>query len=273
MKNIILDNKSLRKLTDLIYRTTGLRYDFNKKYYLERRIRERMEVLEIEDIKSFLRILQFDAFERQQFINALTVKETYFFREYEQLKLFAEKVIPMMLQEGPTGLDKTIKVLSAGCATGEEAYTLGIIMNEMLEGEAFDWRVVGIDIDTLALEKAKKGTYDTRSIRLIPKEYLNRYLWVDGEFYKVKPFLKQKINFAWANLLTGVPEDLAPFEVVFCRNVLIYFDDVSRERVLKNLYKVLVPGGYIFFGHADFMGKFSTIFRPERIGGHLVYRK
>ncbi|SMB98512.1 chemotaxis protein methyltransferase CheR [Thermanaeromonas toyohensis ToBE] len=273
MKTIILDNKSFRKVTDLVYRTTGLRYDLNKKYYLERRIRERMEALEIEEVERYLRILQFDALERQKFINALTVKETYFFREYEQLKLFAEKVLPRMLQEGSIGLGKTIKVLSAGCATGEEAYTLGIILNEMLEGEDFDWRVVGIDIDTLALEKAKEGTYDTRSIRLIPKEYLSRYLLPDGEFYKVKPFLKQKITFAWANLLTGIPGNLAPFEVVFCRNVLIYFDDVSRERVLNNLYRALVPGGYIFFGHADFVGKCFTVFRPERIGGHLVYRK
>ncbi|MGB9662772.1 MAG: CheR family methyltransferase [Moorellaceae bacterium] len=273
MKTIILDHKSFRKLTELVYRTTGLRYDWNKKYYLERRIRERMEALEMEEVERYLRILQFDALERQKFINALTVKETYFFREYEQLKLFAEKVLPRMLEEGPISSGKTIRVLSAGCATGEEAYTLGIILSEMLEGEDVDWRVVGIDIDTLALEKAKEGTYDARSVRLIPKEYLHRYLGADGELYRVKPFLKQKITFAWANLLTGIPEALSPFEVVFCRNVLIYFDEVSRERVLHNLYQSLVPGGYVFFGHADFVGKFSTVFRPERLGGHLVYLK
>ncbi|SHM56785.1 chemotaxis protein methyltransferase CheR [Caldanaerovirga acetigignens] len=236
-------------------------------------MKERMKALEIEEVEKYLRILQFDAIERQKFINALTVKETYFFREYEQLKFFAEEILPKILKERLAGSGKTIKVLSAGCATGEEAYTLGIILNEMLEGEDFDWWVVGIDIDTFALEKAQEGRYDSRSTRLIPKEYLNCYLLEDGEFYKVKPFLKQKITFAWANLLTGIPENLAPFEVIFCRNVLIYFDDVSRERVLNNLYKALVPGGYIFFGHADFVGKFFTIFKPERIGRHLVYRK
>lgn len=273
MKTITITNESLTKLLDLIYRNTGIYYERNKRYYLERRINERMAALEIEEVERYLRILMFDALERQQFINALTVKETYFFREYEQLQLFAEKILPRIIKDRSPDADKTIKVLSAGCATGEEAYTLGIILNEMLEGEGFDWQVTGIDIDTKALEKAREGIYDSRSTRLIPKEYLNRYLHGYGEQYKVKPFLKQRIIFSWANLLNGIQGDSIPFDAIFCRNVLIYFDEASREKVLNNLYQILRPAGYIFFGHADFAGKFSTVFRPERIGGHIVYRK
>ncbi len=262
-------------LRDAIYEKTGLLFETKKMYYVERRVRERMEFHQLDDVKSYIWMLRYDrsSGELQVLVNSLTVNETYFFREYEQLQLFAEKVLPLIVAVKKGNRDRCVRVWCAGCSTGDEAYTLAIILKEMLEGENLDFKVTATDINTDVLAFARRGVYNTRAVQYVPEVYLDKYFTRQGGRFLVKASLKEKINFEAGNLLQDIPGQPGSFDSVFCRNVLIYFDDQSRTRVIENIYNALVPGGYVFLGHSESMGRFSTLFKAEKIGAAVVYRR
>ncbi|KKM11213.1 hypothetical protein SY88_09730 [Clostridiales bacterium PH28_bin88] len=262
-------------LRDVVYQKTGLLFENKKMYYVERRVRERMELHQLEDIKSYIRMLKYDRStdEFQALVNSLTVNETYFFREYEQLRLFAEDVLPRIVAGKKISSEHWVRVWSAGCSTGDEAYTLAIVLNEMLEGEGLSFEVVATDINTNALAFARRGVYKSRAIQNVPELYLEKYFFKQGESFLVKECLKEAVTFQPGNLVETLHYESGGFDSVFCRNVLIYFDDQSRTRAIENLYNSLLPGGYVFLGHSESMGRFSELFRTKKIGATVVYRR
>jgi chemotaxis protein methyltransferase CheR len=213
--------------------------------------------------------------ELQELVNLLTVNETYFFREYYQLKCFAEEVLPEILDKKRGEKLRKIRVWSAGCSTGEEPYTLAIIMEEMLEDmEGVTWEVHATDINTEVMEKAELGLYSQRSVRLVPEEYKIRYFLKRGEFYEIIPHIKKKVDFYQLNLMDAADmRKMLDFDVIFCRNVLIYFDDASRRQVALYFYEALAEGGYIFLGHSESMSRISPIFKLRRFKNAFVYQK
>ncbi|WP_227764294.1 CheR family methyltransferase [Zhaonella formicivorans] len=256
---------------EIIYKKTGILFETKKLYYVERRIKERMKYHNIEDLKSYARMLKYDyeSRELETLVNSLTVNETYFFREYEQLKLFAEHILPLLTRRKR---ERQINVLSAGCSTGDEPYTLAIILNEMLDSD-WNYEVVAVDINTDVLNYARAGIYIERAIREVPRVYLEKYFEKNGSSYAVKPMLKEKVTFLHRNLQHGLPDYEQYFDAIFCRNVLIYFDDKSRTAAIENLYRALIPSGYVFLGHSESMGLFSNLFRAEQINSTTVYRR
>lgn len=206
-------------------------------------------------------------------INSLTTNETYFFREFEQLKSFAEHCLPGVLDRKTRNRD--INIWSAGCSTGEEAYTLSIILLEMLDNyNKWNINIYATDINTEVLKKAERGVYSERSVKYVPREYFAKYFTGKTEEWKVAPDVKRNVKFENVNLINnGAAKFYKNIDFIFCRNVLIYFDDNSRKRVVNSFYESLNIGGYIFLGHSESMSRISTAFTPKRRGGWIVYEK
>lgn len=260
-------------LVDYILRKTGISYNESKRYYVEKRIYSRMAAAGFEDFRSYFRYLKADPTgqELQELVNVLTVNETYFFREYEQLKCFAEEVLPEILKNSLPGTP--VKVWSAGCSTGEEPYTLAIILMEML-GKEKKFQIVATDINSDVLRRAKIGVYERRSVREVPEPYLKKYFLEKEGRYQVVPELKSKVLFSLLNLLDREQmKMMRDFDAVFCRNVLIYFDDSGRRQVALCFYESLRPKGFIFLGHSESMGRILPVFKLRKFNNAIIYQK
>jgi chemotaxis protein methyltransferase CheR len=272
-----LGDAQYRRFVEFIYRSTGIWFEETKKYFVEKRLRERMEILGIDNFRDYYFLLKFgsNARELQELYNRLTVNETYFFRDFPQLAGFAEEVLPLIVRQKKKVGDNTFRIWSAGCSTGEEAYTLAIILLEMLPDSA-NWKIqiTATDINSKVLDSARKGLYGARSVKDMPPEYLERYFTQRLDFNLVNQSLKGLISFNNLNLSEDKEmQDYQGFDVVFCRNVLIYFDTESRQQVVERFYRSLHTGGYIFLGHSESVGRITELFKMRRVGEHIVYYK
>ena len=266
-------------LTGFIYRKTGIRLESQKLYFLTTRVKKRMEALRSESVLEYIRILRFGdpkGTEFQNLVNLLTVNETYFFRDFPQLQAFAEQSLQEVIEQKKRDGDRKIKIWSAPCSSGEEPYTLAIILHVMLEDiSAWDIKIVASDIDLNILNLARAATYDKRRLRDVPPEYLPRYFERQAtNRYKVKKEIRQMVKFEHVNLSDNASiRNKAAFDFIFCRNLLIYFDDLSRKKLVDQFYIALNKGGYIFLGSSESIGRMSTAFRVKRKGGYFVYYK
>jgi len=267
------------KLRDLIYERTGISYEENKIYYVKKRLQTRMELGQfqrIDEYIKFLKIMDRSGREFQELMNLLTVNETYFFREFSQLQVFAESCLPEVMARKQSEGKRSLKIFSAGCSTGEEAYTLAIILREMIEDfKHWDVLVKAADIDENVLANARKGLYDQRSVKDVPAAYLRDYFSKPGPGkYAVNQDVKDLVVFEHLNLMDRRALRLEEnYDFVFCRNVLIYFDDISRKQVVDKFYTILNQGGFIFLGHAESLSRISTAFKIRRMDEHIVYQK
>ncbi|MCL6635790.1 MAG: protein-glutamate O-methyltransferase CheR [Peptococcaceae bacterium] len=273
MSGAVLSAADFSRLSEYIYQKTGIRFGADKNYYVTKRVEKRMQELGFESFSRYFNHLRFYPAGRELefLVNALTVNETYFFREYMQLKCFAEEVIPLLAQNLRGG---TLKVWSAGCSTGEEPYTLAIILLEMLGDTGVHFEVHGTDINTAALKSAERAFYGERAVKDVPVDYLRKYFCFDGAGYWVVPDVKKHVRLYHLNLKDGESMGkMNGFHAVFCRNVLIYFDDRSRREVALDFYRSLEPGGYIFLGHSESMSRITPVFKLRRFKEAIIYQK
>jgi len=272
---MILSDELYDKFIRLIYKKTGIFYERNKKYYVEKRLETRATVLEMDSLNDYYMLLKFsnDTSEFDRLINELTVNETYFFRDFPQLRAFAEDVLPIFVREN--GDRKKIKIWSAACSTGEEPYTLSIILQEMLEKpEQWEIQILATDINTDVLESAQIGLYESRAVRDVPPEYLEKYFTKRHDKYLVNLNVKKPVSFRRINLMDeSEMNNIVGCDFIFCRNCLIYFDDESRRSVLSKFYNSLNPGGFIFLGHSESVGRISSAYQVQRIGDTIVYSR
>jgi chemotaxis protein methyltransferase CheR len=273
-----LSSEQFEKLTAKIYAQLGLQFEENKSYFLQKRVEKRMERLGIEDPDKYLFLLCYadpDELEMQALANLITTNETYMFREFEQLTAFADYCLPEVLSVKESRGEHSLRIWSAGCASGEEAYTLAIILREVFpQSQFWDCRIVGTDIDQNVLSRAAMARYGSRSVAEVPLEYMKRHLIADGDSYTVRPGTAALVKLEHLNLHDRTAmRAMKNFDFIFCRNVLIYFDDRSRKMVVDHFYNALNPGGYVFLGHSESVGRISTAFKLRRVGQHLVYVK
>ncbi len=268
----------MQKFRTLIYNETGMLFDEKKDYYLTSRIEQRMKEARIPTVAEYYQTLMLgntrDEF--QKFVEAITINETYMFRDFPQLQGFAEKIFPAHVESKLKKKDKTMRVWSAACSTGEEAYTLAIILKEMLTGHG-DWQinVIATDIDTKVLDIAKKGVYGARSMKDTPLAYRQKYFIAeDKDSFSAGPLLRNIIKFHQLNFMDKEEmRKMRNFDFIFCRNVLIYFDDNSRKKVVEQLYESLVPNGHLFLGHSESIGRITDFFETQTIQSFMSYRK
>lgn len=274
----ILSIDDFHRLSNFIYRKIGIRFEPNKLYFVSKRVEIRVKALELDSPRAYVRylLLSDDTGEFQKLANLLTVNETYFFREFPQLEAFAEHCLPKVVERKLAAHDHTLRIWSAGCSTGEEPYTLSIILREMLDDiRSWDVEIVASDLDLNVLRRAREGLYNRRSVKDVPQDYLDQYFTrITPESWQVTDEVKKLVHFEHFNLANS--ETMATkraFDFIFCRNVLIYFDDVSRKRVVENFYFALNRGGYIFLGTSESIGRITTVFTLQRLDNHLVYCK
>lgn len=202
----------------------------------------------------------------------LANNETYFFREKEQLAVFIKSLLPNVLSKKLESADKKIRILSAGCSTGEEAYTLAILLEDAgARASGCNVEIVGVDIDSGALEAGRHGRYPARSFRGGENGSIKRHLKKEADWFVVNRNIRSMVNFRQGNMLEMM--DIGRFDIIFCRNVLIYFSDSSIQRVAANFYNMLIHGGYLFLGHSESLCRINADFTPVRLEGAVVYQK
>jgi chemotaxis protein methyltransferase CheR len=265
-------------VSKLIYQRLGLAFDDKKVYFLQKRVEKRMQTLGIQTAEQYIFMLGYadpDGTEMQALANLVTTNETYMFREYEQLEAFANHCLPEVLSKKQDKGERTLRIWSAGCSSGEEPYSLAIIVKEVFpQIQSWNFEVHATDIDEIVLARARAARYGPRAVKEVPPGYLERHFVPNGETYTVHPRTAAAVNIRHLNLHDRMGmRAMRNFDFIFCRNVLIYFDDQSRKTALDHFYNALNPGGYIFLGHSESVGRITSAFRLRRIEQHLVYMK
>ncbi|WP_457638775.1 CheR family methyltransferase [Persephonella sp.] len=268
MANVTFEQ--LKKVRDILKLRIGMFIDDTKLITIYRRkIIDLMERNGFKDFDRFYSQLVYgDKNLLQQLYNTMTINETYFFREKDQFEYLVNKLLPEIEKKG----SKEVSILSAPSSTGEEVYSIAIYLME--KGVKTDFILLGIDIDSEAVEKAEKGFYTEKSMRGLPS-YIkeNYFLKVEGG-YKVVESLKRSVSFKVVNVLDRYEmRKLGRFDIIFSRNMLIYFEDRMRNEVLATFYSILKPEGYLFLGHAERIPPSLSLFEEIKEGRTIVYKK
>lgn len=269
-----------RLLRDLVNKRSGMFFDDGSFFVFERRLRERARALGVVDFSSYYQHLRFHprgAEELDEAIDALVTNETYFFREEYQLRAFGEDILPRLHELACRAHRKRLVIWSAGCSTGEEVYTLAILVLRSRLFEGWDVRVFGNDISKRVLGIARRGVYPRHSFRAMPPLY-DEYFEPDtsspGGGRRVIDRVKNLCQFGQFNLLERDRASiLGRVDAIFCRNVLIYFDPASRRSVIEGFYERLQPGGYLMLGHSESLLNVSTAFELAHLAADMVYRR
>lgn len=264
----------LQRIAGLLYRWSGMIFGANKRYYIERRIGDRMSRNGIADVPAYLRFLTGQLAEREALINAFTINETYFYREDHQLAALSREILPLIVRDKRPG--DLVRIWSLPCSTGEEPYSVALwLLENWALVDAYNIEIVGSDIDTAALERARDGRYAARALSRLPAIVLERYFEAErGHRRKIIDDLRESVRFAPANIVDrGTLAPLGRFDVILCRNLLIYFDDASRLLAAANLHESLNPGGFLCLGHSESMARISDRFSMVRLEDAIVYRK
>ena len=265
---------NLAQLCDFLYRKTGLVYGPNKAYFADRRLVQRMEATGYADFSAYYGRLMGDPAEVEALINAFTINETYFYREKHQFQTLSASLLPTIAASKQPG--DSIRIWSVPCSTGEEPYSIAIwLLEHWPLVDAYNIEIVGSDIDTDALEAAQAGLYGERALSRLTADLRARYLEQAGpEQWQIIQDLKESVRFNNANLVDfSATAGEGRFEVVFCRNLLIYFDERARSLAMETIYQALAPGGFVCLGHTESLGQVNERFIVCRFKEGVVYRK
>ncbi|HDO36441.1 MAG TPA: protein-glutamate O-methyltransferase CheR [Nitrospirae bacterium] len=275
-ETIKLNEDAFRLLRELIRDFSGIYFDNKSRSLLERRLNGRLRSHNIKTFRDYYRYLLYDRnrdTELSEIMDILTVNETYFFREKNQLRAFSEEILPELKERNRR--KRKIRILSAGCSSGEEPYTIAMLILE--SNLLWNWEIdiIGCDINRGVLQTARNAVYRQNSFRCTDEYYRKKYFVTDnGNSYRIKDNLKGLVHFGYLNLHdAGKVLFLGTMDVVFCRNVLIYFDGPSRKRVVESFYNLLPEDGYLLLGHAESLINISTAFSLKQLQHDLVYTK
>ena len=265
-----------RLFQDYIHDYCGIFFDDAKAETLMSRLTFRMKLLGIDAFMEYYNYLRFNpraAEEAADLIPHLTNNETYFFRELSQLGFLVER-----LKEKAAGFRQgggKLRILSCGCSSGEEAYTLSILLDE---AGVYDCcrgiEIIGLDIDRKVVDKARLGEYTGYSLRATDNPRIDKYFSHSGDKYVLKDSVKERVRFRLGNLLD--PETYSGFDgldAVICRNVFIYFSDSAIRRIVESFHGCLSDTGYLLLGHSESLTRITDIFYPKRHPGVIVYSK
>jgi chemotaxis protein methyltransferase CheR len=270
-----LSEEEFRLLREVVEQHCGIWFRDDLAYLLERRLWPRLEVLGLPDFSAYVRHLRLDPdrlAELEAAVDVLTTNETYFWREPRQLRAFERELVPMLA--GSLEESRTLRVLSAGCSTGEEVYTVASILRESGRFAGWKMEVVGVDIARRVVDAARGGAYRDHAFRNAEAERIRHWFKLRGGRWLVDDEIRRLVRFERANL--NDPRGLAGlglFDVVFCRNVMIYFDVPARQRVLGGFHRALREGGFLLLGHAESLLNASTDFELFHLQEEMVYRK
>ncbi|HEX9777900.1 MAG TPA: protein-glutamate O-methyltransferase [Geopsychrobacteraceae bacterium] len=267
-----------RRFSELIYDSCGIKMPPHKKTMLEARLRKRLRILGIstfEDYSDYLFSPEGMDKELVSMIDVVTTNKTDFFREAAHFGFMSEVVLPALVDNYGAGMNRPLRVWSAGCSSGEEAYTLAMVLSEAAEAmPGFEFSILATDISTLVLEKARQGIYPMERVEpvalALKKKYLLRSKGDGKSLVRVVPELRAKVSFRRLNFLDDDFGIKQPMDIIFCRNVIIYFDQPTQKKLLGKLAGHLDSGRYIFMGHSETLNGLNL---PLSQVSPSVYRK
>jgi len=277
-RDVEISEEEFRLLRDFIHEKLGIYFDSGQKTSLRSRLAGRLTSLDLLSFEDYFHYLRFGPQrdeELRRMASHITNNETYFFREQAQLQVFSSNILNRLKEQKSRDGSKRLRVLSAGCSTGEEVMTLAMIVYD--SGQFFwgwDAQIVGMDVDQAALEKAKRGSYFHNSFRSLSPPLFERHFTRQGAGAQVKQAVRRLTRFVYGNITEPASYDgLAPLDVIFCRNVLIYFSEAMIRRVVGIFHGILAPGGFLLLGHAESLSRITDSYTPIRFPGAMIYQK
>jgi len=272
-----MSDEEFRLLRDQVYGHSGIFFDDGARYLLEKRLSRRLIQLSMTTFRDYYYYLRYDQQRDHEFVelmDILTTNETYFFREDFQLKAFTDEILPEIIAGKEAQGDRTLRIWSAGCSSGEEPYTLSMLLLEQkcLAG----WRVeiIGSDISQRVLQLARKGVYGRASFRTTDDHYLRTYFEEVEGGYRVNNAVRERVSLSQLNLFDPPRLMLlGKMDIVFCRNVIIYFDQTAKKQVIDNFHRMLHNGGFLLLGHSESLMNISTAFSLRHFKNDMVYQK
>jgi chemotaxis protein methyltransferase CheR len=264
------------KFREFFYRQTGISFGDNKQYFVDKRLIERIQKTGAENFSRYFSTLKRSdsTAEFEQLINLLTVNETYFFREDHQFDCMARHILPEIIARKRKG--ERLRIWSMPCSTGEEPYSIAIFLLEHFQAvDDFDIEIIGSDIDTKVLAAARLAIYEKRALHRLSHTLVQRYFnALPDHQFRLSETLRDSVRFTQVNCTAAAA--MLPYtqiDLIFCRNMLIYFDDQSRLTAAQHFYNCLAPGGFICLGHSESMARISAIFTPRSFPQGMVYQK
>jgi len=275
---IVMTEEEFLLLRDLIYGYCGLWFDSHNSYLLEKRLSRRLLV---HNMTSFLEYYQFLKLSRKktqeldEIMDILTTNETYFFREAFQLKAFTEEIVPEIRAiKEKSRAGRTLRIWSAGCSSGEEPYTIAMLLLELPFIKDWKVEIIGTDISQRVLHLARRGVYNQGAFRTTDEYYLRQYFNRQDDGLRVSDRVRELVTISHLNLLDQNRVDmLGTFDVVFCRNVIIYFDQAAKKQVVESFHHSLHHGGYLLLGHSESLMNITTKFTLRHFKNDMVYQK
>ena len=272
-----LSDKDFEALAKIIYDRSGIRFQINRRYVLESRLGHRLRELELDGFDQYVALLSMGPYQNDEFqemFNRITINETSFFRHDAQLEVFERVVLSEVLEARKAS--KRLRIWSAACSSGEEPFTLAIMVHRTLGVRLADWHVeiLGTDISERCLDIASSGTYGDYAMRTTPDMIKRRYFTQKGSQWSLSNEIRDLVNFELHNLKDRVgAKRHGTWDIIFCRNAMIYFDDDMKRQVLRTFHDQLANDGTLFIGHSETIRPDDAPFvaRSERSG--FCYRK
>lgn len=273
-----LSDELFVELRDIIYKLSGIYYTESKKYLLEGRIQKRLSARKYKTYEDYISLLrsQRNSSELKPLFEAITINETYFFRAEHHFDAFEKIIVPEILKNRKNGFNQVFRIWSAASSSGEEAYTLAIIVLEKLKPmfPNITFQILASDINDSVINNARKGVYKEYAIRNIPKDLLLKYFKKDDGNYHLSDTVKNMVKFMNVNLYDNFQMSrITNCDIIFCANVLIYFDIPSKQKVLEHIYNSLLQGGYLFIGYSESLHGITKLFKLIHLPKAMAYKK
>ncbi len=267
----VLNDADYELFRKIIYDESGITFSSTNRSILDSRIKELLRRKNIATPQEYYAIITKNPEEMKEMLDSVTTNLTRFFRNQPHFDAFIHYVIPNVAElKKARGPDRTIKIWSAGCSTGEEPYTIAMIMKEICP-PGFDFKVIASDISLKSLMTAQQGFYPDNRVDGVPADYLSKYFTKVEGGYQIKDEIKSKVRFDYHNLKHDAGE--RNFDVVFCRNVLIYFDEPAQLAVINHFWNSMAPQSYLFIGHSESLFGMKTNFEFVKTEWACFYTK
>lgn len=276
---IKMSDETFRLLRSHIYDLTGIYFQDSKKYLLEGRLGKRLQLLGMGKFEEYFQLVKYGQYRQEELkhlYEAVTINETFFFRNEPQFEAFEQVLVPELFANKRKSGKPKLRIWSSASSSGEEAYTIAMLYLERLKPKypELEIEIVGTDINNAVLETAKRGVYRDYSIRNMPKKYLDKYFQAENGRYHLRDEVKRLARFEHVNLSDQLKmRQIQNFDIIFCCNVLIYFDTKSKVSVISNLYNSMSRGGYLFIGYAESLHGISSAFKLLNFPKTVAYKK
>ncbi|MBI3994648.1 MAG: protein-glutamate O-methyltransferase CheR [Nitrospirae bacterium] len=274
-KSPTLSDDVFHLFRDLMYEQSGVVLDERAKYFVENRLLHSVQRLQFDGFRDYYFYLKYDRKKTEELANVidlLTIHETYFFREEQQLKSFSEEILPEIASKKNGA--KSLRIWSAGCSTGEEPYTISMMLQEKEEFRDWTIEIFATDISQRVLQSARRGLYQPAAFRSTDPKYLSKYFKKEDSAYRISDAVKKNVIFLHLNLLdTNKLAFINPMDVIFCRNVIIYFDMAAKRKTIEMFHGKLKNGGYLLLGHSESLINITAAFALRHLKYDMVYQK